>query len=62
MTKFFEYLDDFGLGINEENKAKFLSEEKQQIIDAQNYSQRGVHGEIYYNMVYGDTTNKENLK
>jgi hypothetical protein len=36
--------------------------EKQQIIDAQNYSQRGVDGEIYYNMVYGDTTNKETLK
>jgi len=40
----------------------YLETEKQQIIDAQNYSQRGVDGEIYYNMVYGDTTNKETLK
>jgi len=37
---------------------KHLETEKQQIIDAQNYSQRGVDGEIYYNMVYSDTTNK----
>jgi len=45
------------------HKAKSLLEtEKQQIIDAQNYSQRGVDGEIYYNMVYSDTTNKETLK
>jgi len=41
---------------------KHLETEKQQIIDAQNYSQRGVDGEIYYNMVYSDTTNKETLK
>jgi len=26
--------------------------EKQQIIDAQNYSQRGVTGEIYYEMTF----------
>lgn len=42
-------------------ESEYLEKEKQQIIDAQNYSQRGVHGEIYYNMVYG-STNKETLK
>jgi len=29
-----------------------LEKEKQQIIDAQNYSQRGVTGEIYYEMTF----------
>lgn len=67
MTKFFEYLDDFGLGINEENKAKFLSEEKQQIINAVTHGNRmefydasETAGEQYYTSTF--KANKETLK
>ena len=66
MTKFFEYLDDFGLGINEENKAKFLSEEKEHLIEACYYGSQMLPYEIkdkseeYYNDTF--ETNKETLK
>jgi len=50
MQELIETLESQGLEMF--GMEEFLEKEKQQIINAQNYSQRGVTGEIYYEMTF----------